>query len=211
MDPDILLSKIDVSSAFRNLRIDPRDFDILGLKWKDSSYLDISVAMGLKMGSVLCQRTTDVLRHIMTSCNVRTFNYIDEVICMHQRQKNDAEFQTLFNLFEFLGIPINPKKLVKPSKSLTCMGINVNLETKQLSIPQDKLLEILDLCYLYGCKKVITKKQLQSLLGKLLYLHRCVHQTRIFVNRLLNILRHANAHVQIDTEMKKDILWFENF
>ena len=138
MGPDVLLSKIDVSRAFRNLRIDSHDFDMLGLKWKGMSYLDISVPMGLKMGSALCQRTTDILRHIMTSHNVRIFNYIDDVICVHQCQKADAEFKTLFNLFEFLGIPINPSKVVRRSRSLTCMGIDVNLEAKQLTIPQDK-------------------------------------------------------------------------
>ena len=72
MGPDVLLSKIDVSRAFRNLRVDPYDFDVLGLKWKGMSYLDISVPMGLKMGSALCHRTTDV----MTSRNVRIYNYI---------------------------------------------------------------------------------------------------------------------------------------
>ena len=43
LNSDVLLSKIDISRAFRNLRIDPKDFDLLGLKWRDASYLDISV------------------------------------------------------------------------------------------------------------------------------------------------------------------------
>ena len=34
LGPDVLLSKIDVSRAFRNLRVDPADFDLLGLSWK---------------------------------------------------------------------------------------------------------------------------------------------------------------------------------
>ena len=31
LGPDVLLSKIDVSRAFRNLRVDTGDFDLLGL------------------------------------------------------------------------------------------------------------------------------------------------------------------------------------
>ena len=163
--------------------------------------------MGLKTGSAICQRTTDVLCHVMVSRNVRIFNYIDDIICVHQRHKADAEFQTLFNLFEFLGIPINPSKVVRPARSLTCMGINVNLDTRQLTISQDKLLEILDLCRLYSNRKMITKKQLQSLL----YLHRCVPPARIFVKRLLNTLRQATRTVKINADMRKDIAWFVNF
>ena len=115
MGPDVLLSKINVGRAFRNLRVDPRNFDVLGLKWKDVNYLYISVPKGFKMGSALCQQTTNVLRHVMTSRNIRIFNYIDDVICIYLHQKADTEFQALFNLFEFLGIPINPKEVVKPS------------------------------------------------------------------------------------------------
>ena len=211
LGPDVLLSKIDVSRAFRNLRVDPSDFDLLGLSWKGMSYLDLSVPMGMKTGSALCQRTTDVLRHVMASRGVRTFNYIDDVICIHRHQTADTEFKTLYSLFEFLGVPINPNKVVHPSRSLTCMGIIVDLDAKQLSISQGKMLEILDLCRLYMGKKSITKKQFQSLLGKLLFIHRCVVPARIFVNRLLNNLRKCQGRILVNTEMKQDISWFVQF
>ena len=80
------------------------------------SYLDVSVPMGMKMGSALCQGTTDILRHVMTSHGVLMFNYIDDVICVHRCQNADAEFKTLYSLFEFPGIPINPKKVFPPSE-----------------------------------------------------------------------------------------------
>ena len=55
LDYDVMLSKIDVSRAFRNLRVDPGDFDLLGLQWQGKTFLDISIPMGLKSGSALCQ------------------------------------------------------------------------------------------------------------------------------------------------------------
>ena len=210
-DSDVLLSKIDVSRAFCNLRTDPGDFDLLGLSWNGESYLDISIPMGLKTGSALRQRTTDVIRHIMMSQGVATYNYIDDVICIHKRPNANAEFELLYSLFEFLGVPINPKKVVPPSKTLTCMGIDVNVDTKQLTIPYQKVSEILDLCKTYAKAKAFTKKQLQSLLGKLLYLHRCVAPARIFGNRLLNKLRAATGRIPIEEEMVKDLNWFIQF
>ena len=75
-----------------------------------------------------CQRTTNVIRHVMTSRDVRTYNYIDDIICIHKRHNADTEFGTLFSLFEFLGVPVNPSKVVCLSRSLTCMGIEVDLE-----------------------------------------------------------------------------------
>ena len=125
---DVLLSKIDVSRAFRNLRVDPSDFDVLGNKWQGNSYLHISIPMGIKMGSALCQRTAYVISDVMTSCDVRTYNYIDDIICIHKCQSADAEFDTLYSLFEFLGVPVNPNKVVQPCRSLPCMGIEVDLD-----------------------------------------------------------------------------------
>ena len=55
LDSDVLLSKIDISRAFRNLRV-----DALGLHWNGQSFLDVSVPM--KTSSPLCQCTTDILR-----------------------------------------------------------------------------------------------------------------------------------------------------
>ena len=211
LGPDVLLSKIDVSRAFRNLRVDPGDFDVLGMKWQGNSYLDISMPMGIKMGSALCQRTTDVIRHVMTSRDVRMYNYIDDVICIHKRHNADAEFDVLHSLFEFLGVPVNPKKVVRPCRSLTCMGIEVDLDMRQLRIPHTKIIEILDMCQLITAKRVISRKQLQSLLGKLLYVHRCVPPARIFVNRLLNTLRNANEKIKVNSDMLQDIMWFQQF
>ena len=139
---------------------------------------------------------------------MRVYNHIDDVICVHQRHNAHQEFDALYSLFEFLGLPINPKKVVPPSTALTCMGINVDVVSGIISIPQDKCLQILDTCPLFIEKKHITRRQLQSLLGKLLYLHRCVPASRSFVNRLLNTLRTSPHRVIITEEMKKDLSWF---
>ena len=81
----------------------------------------------------------------MKSKNVKLYNYIDDVTCLHKCQNASSEFELLYSLFKFLGIPINPKKVVPPTKVLTCMGIVVDVDAGQLSIPQEKCLEILNL------------------------------------------------------------------
>ena len=39
------LAKIDISRAFRNLRVDPADAFKFGIKWKNKYYLDRAVAL----------------------------------------------------------------------------------------------------------------------------------------------------------------------
>ena len=51
------------------------------------------------------------------------------------------------------------------------------------------------------------------LLGNLLYIHKCVKPSRIFVNRMLELL-HKNydtASISITQEFKRDLRWFCNF
>ena len=56
-------------------------------------------------------------------------------------------FQTLQNLINSFGLPINLKKLVAPTSSMVCMGILVGIEASLLQIPDQKLKEIKDLCF----------------------------------------------------------------
>ena len=55
------------------------------------------------------------------------------------------------------------------------------------------------------------RRQLQSLLGKLLYSQRCVPVSHAFVNRLLNKLCMGSQKVLITEYMRKDIGWFIQF
>ena len=58
---DVLLSKIDVSRAFRNLCTDLSDFDLLGLSWGGKSYIDISIPMGMKPDPLYVSISSDIL------------------------------------------------------------------------------------------------------------------------------------------------------
>ena len=104
-----ILSKINVSCAFWKLEVDPGDFNLLVLKLRHQSYLYISVPMGMNSESALCQHTNDIICNIMASKNMRLFNYIDDILCIHRCHNAKAKFDTLYSFFEFLGIPINPK------------------------------------------------------------------------------------------------------
>ena len=93
------------------------------------------------------------------------------------------------------------------------MGILVDVEDNILKIPDEKMAEIKSLCKQWAQKITATKRQLQSLLGKLLYIHRCVRLSRHFVNRMLALLRsvHNDHHIRLTDTFKRDIAWFNVF
>ena len=76
--------KVDLERAFRNLRVDPLDYKVLGLYWDNSYYLDTGVPFGLIFGSFWCQKTTDAIRHIMQAHGFTIFNYSDDLISINK-------------------------------------------------------------------------------------------------------------------------------
>ena len=71
----------------------------------------------------------------------------------------------------------------------------------------------MDLCQSWKDKVTCTKQQLQSLLGSLLYITKCVRPARYFLNRMLQVLRenHANKHISLTVDFGKDLNWFNTF
>ena len=61
--------------------------------------------------------------------------------------------------------------------------------------------------------KSINKRQLQSLIGKLVHIAKCVEPARIFISRLLDALRAMGPtqFVRITDDMRADMDWFREF
>ena len=211
--PTVLLYKIDLERAFRNLIIDPYDYPVLGLRWKQRMYVDVSLPFGFATGAASCQSCTDLITWALGQRKIWVISYLDDFLGVGQPHKARSEFLSLKNLLESLGLPLNVKKIEDPAEEVTCLGININAHMGLLSIPKDKLLEIKLLCGYWAKRTTATRNQLQKLTGKLLCIHRCVQPARMFVNRILGVLRSApmKGKVTLPLGFFKDIEWFNKF
>ena len=93
-----------------------------------------------------------------------------------------------------------------------CLGILVDTETFTVSIPPERLQVIKQMCFQWSSKNSCTKKGLQSLLGSLLYVTKCIKYARFFLNRMLNLLREIyNNRIMLNESFKRDLKWFNTF
>ena len=92
-----LLFKIDISRAFRQVKIDPRDYPLLGLSL-DNYYYDICVPFGYRHGSAIFECLTDAIRYIMASKGISITNYIDDLIGTATPSQANAAFDQLHAL-----------------------------------------------------------------------------------------------------------------
>ena len=204
-----LLYKIDISRAFRHVKIDPRDYFLLGLRHQDY-YLDTCLPFGFRHGSGIFQRLSDAIRFIMKSQGYDVINYID-VIGFGTISTAKPSFEALKSLLQKLGLDISIKKLVSPTTKVTCLGVDVDTVDFTVSIPDQKFTEIIQICNSWTKKPQCTKKELQSLLGALMYVSKCVKSARFFLNRMLDTLRNhfSKEKIILDINFYRDLNWFK--
>ena len=89
---EALLYKVDLECAFRNLRIDPAAYPLCCLKWNDVTYVDVSVAFGLKIGAAACQMCTDVITYKLRQQGAWVMNYLDDYIGVADKHKAESQF-----------------------------------------------------------------------------------------------------------------------
>ena len=175
-----------MAMAFRNLRVDPVDATKFGIQWNCLHFLDVSVAFSWTHGSAAFQIVSDAVTYIMNKQGAKIVAYIDDYVGIAEKRDEKRYFDHLQALLLRLGLPINQDKLCPPFKDLTCLGIRINISKASLSIDPYKLAEIYKECHHITVRKYLSRKNFQSLLGKLIYLYKCVIPARIFINRMLN-------------------------
>ena len=106
------LFKVDLERAFRNLRIDPNDYPLMGLFWNGTYYQDVGLAFGAKLGIFFCQSVTDAIRYIMAQNGFTVFNYSDDILGIHSsKEMSDQVFIFPLALLDDLGLPTSSKKV----------------------------------------------------------------------------------------------------
>ena len=113
-----------------------------------------------------------------------------------------------------LGVPLATEKIVGPMHQLTFLGIEIDSESLQLRLPQEKLDKSkLLITSWYNCKAA-KKRQLLSLIGHLAHACKVVPPRRTFLRRIINLSRvpkDLDHWVCLNAEFQLDLQWWHLF
>jgi hypothetical protein len=209
----VLLYKIDLARAFRQVSIDPLDVVNLGIEWESKVYLNTALPFSFRHGSGICQRITDAVRFILSERNITVVNYIDDFIAIVPEERANEMFEITKSIFNEIGMVINEEKTVAPTEICNCLGIIIHTKKHIFAIPEQKLKSIITICKQFQKFKILRKQQIQSILGLLIYVHKAIRPARLFVNRIIALLRIAPTvgFVHIGQDFKRDLEWFCRF
>lgn len=105
--------KKDLRRAYRQIPLDPADYPLLGMSIDGSRYFHTSLPFGLRCATLICQRTTKSVVHILNE-GISVYVYIDDFYGAELPVRSQQSFQCLNSLFDELGLIASPEKDVSP-------------------------------------------------------------------------------------------------
>ena len=210
-----VIYKRDLRQAYRQFPVDPADYYLLGYFWGEHYYFDTVLAMGQRNAGVGCSRITNALMYIHSKQGYKGGSYLDDLIGVSHPSSGDEAYNHLGQLLHDLGLEENIPKACPPSVIQIVLGVLIDTENMTISVTEERMVEIKELLLKWGKKKVCRKKELQSLIGKLCFICKCVRQSRIFLNRLLEVLRsvdwEASSRIKLSPDFHKELKWWSMF
>ena len=191
-----------------------------GLKWKldgEEIYLrDNRLCMGMSSSPYVFSKMSNfIVRAAQRRGCDRVVNYLDDFCIINATKEGCTRDQLeLVAVLRHMGFDISFKKLSSPSQITRFLGIIVDSQKMNLSLPQDKMDKMMENLRIVDRKNKVTKKVLEQLTGYLAHASKVVRGGRVFCRRLydtLKSLKKPHHKVRVAGEMKKDILWWIEF
>ena len=220
--PGCLLWKRDLERWFMQLPVDPADYDKLGFCWRGRFWWFVSFIWGCRNAGYAGQRVSSAILFILRKLGIipgvdKPYNavvYMDDFAGCETGKRAMEAFMALGKLLEDLGVQESSSKACPPSTKMKFLGVEFDTVAMSMRIDQGKLEEITSLSRMWARKTVATKQELQSILGKIMWVSKVVRSSRCFVSRIISVLkglRSQKQKVTLNQEVRKDFLWWAEF
>ena len=222
LGPNCYLWKRDLSRFYLQLKIDPIEYPNLGFVWREKLFLFLSFVWGCRHAGYCGQWLTTAVAFILARLGLEKTGFLFFVLnyandfCGAESSKSRAElsFSTLGELLVDIGLNESLSKAAPPSTRMTYLGVCFDTVDMCLHVDKDKLAELKPEIAMWVRKTVAKKCELQSILGKLLFVSKMVRFSRIFVSRIIAETRKLTKQsdkTTLSREIRKDFLWWDRY
>ena len=210
LGPGTLMAKMDLHQAYRILPVHADDHPLLAIRWGQSTYIDTALPFGLRSAPKIFSAFADALAWVMQDHGIsRQLHYLDDFLFLGPPASDNCAMylQSALRVCSQLGVPVATHKTEGPCTRLTFLGIQIDTETMQLSLAQDKLSRMSALVLSWRSKRAAIKQELQSLIGHLSHAATVVQHGRTFLRRMIDLTKQAKQqhhHLRLSEEFRSD-------
>ena len=138
LGPGTLLSKADLKDAFRLIPINPSDWNLLGIHWRDKFYIGTCLPFGLRPAPYLFDRLSRTIHWILTNNYGvhHLVHYLEDFLTAGPANSAVCvqNLNAMLPICEQISAPVKLSKIEGPSTSTTFLGIHLNTVTMEASI-----------------------------------------------------------------------------
>ena len=204
--------KTDLSRGYRQLRVDPMDWPYLSFQHKGGHFMDICPPFGLRSSAMAMQRVSQAIVHLHGRRGFLSRAYIDDFGGVeHAEHRAQTALETLQGIMDALGVQQAEGKICLPAQVMVWLGISFDTMAMSMTIPQEKMAEIMACLGDWSGKVRATRREIQSLLGLLNFVASVAPPVRLFTNRMLDNLRETPpaGATSLSHQFKMDVRFFQ--
>ena len=216
------LFKRDLSRYFLQLKVDPIEYDKLGFVWRGFVYFFVSFVWGCRHAGYCGQWVTSAVTFIHARLGYEKtqqlwniLNYSDDFAGAEtELDIAKLSFDTLGHLLSEIGLVESKSKACPPSPIMVYLGVKFDTVDMCMYVEDDKVAELKFELQKWSNKTVAKKFELQSILGKLIWVSKTVRWSRVFVTRIICEIRKLpsqSAKTTLSNDVRKDFLWWQTY
>lgn len=219
LKPGMWMNKVDLKQAYRVCHISEHSQKVTGLQWRFEGetvyFYDQKLPFGGKLSPIIFHRLTQSVCRMMARRGYKTYAYIDDFFTISESKIECMQaLNCLIMLLRRLGFLINWTKVVDPTQIIVFLGIEINSIDMSLRLPDEKMLSIHNELNLFLNRKRASKRQLQSLAGRLSFAAAVIAGGRVFLRRIIDaisLLNHKSDRMLLSNPLRGDIEWWYHF
>lgn len=232
----IYCAKLDLSEAFKHIIVNPHEWHLLGCTWKDTPpdnprakpnemrwsgvtdpQMDYYCGTVLQFGMRSAPRVFDMfgagLQYLMVKNGASNLDrYMDDYITYQiGKQKADGSLTIMLDTCGLSGMEAQDSKTVWGTPIIEFLGIIMDHIHGQLMISSERLTEIKTILAEWRFKTKCTKRQLLSLLGKLMFCCKVIRCGKTFTHRIIQLVkgtRYLHYRIRLNSAARADIEWW---
>ena len=208
------LTKIDIKHAYRLLPVRREDWPLLVYYWEGRYDVDIKLPFGGRSSASFFNSFADLVCWVLNNkFQLLIIHYSDDFLMFSRNHLITAlsHLRQLKEAFRYLNIPVASDKLEGPDTNIPYLGIEINTVDFTVSIPEDKVNELMAQMPWWCGRRTCKLRELQSLNGKLNFYSKAIPPGRMFTRRFIDLTRttqNPNHYVTLTKEARDDIHWW---
>ena len=185
------LVKLDLKDAYFTLPLGQGSRKLVNFEWKGDCFEFQVLCFGLASAPRLFTKTLKIPISILRKLGVRLIAYLDDFLLLGRSKKEIMRARdSMIFILEQLGFIINyGKSILTPCKRLEFLGVIVDSNTMTLSLPDNKVQNLTQICQKAESSKSMTAQNLAKLVGKLAATMPAVTHSMIQIRYLQRCLR----------------------